>query len=172
MTDERQGEALFPALERLPRGGGVVFRHYSLPEPERRLLFDEVRGVTCRRGLLLMLGGDSELAAAWRADGSHGLCGGHASARGLLRSASVHNLEELRAAESAGADFIFVSPVFPTRSHPDAPALGTEGFAAIACQARVPVIALGGMDEARARSLSGLGMYGWAGIDAWAPEPG
>jgi thiamine-phosphate pyrophosphorylase len=171
MTDERQGEGLFPALERLPRGGGVVFRHYSLPDPERRCLFEEVTGAARRRGLLLMLGGEPELAATWGAEGSHGLCVGLPSAPGLLRSAPVHRLEELRAAEAVGAAFVFVSPVFPTRSHPDAAALGPQGFAAIAGQARVPVIALGGMNETKARSLSGLGMYGWAGIDAWAPEP-
>jgi len=32
------------------------------------------------------------------------------------------------------------------------------------------VIALGGMDAARAQSLRGLNMYGWAGIDAWTPQ--
>ena len=170
MTDERQGEGLFPALECLPRRGGVVFRHYSLPEAERRRLFEDVGGVARRRGLLLMLAGEPELAAAWGADGSHGLCGGRASAPGLLRSASAHNLEELAAAEAVRADFVFVSPVFPTRSHPDALILGPKGFGAVAGQARVPVIALGGMDEVRAQSLSGLGMYGWAGIDAWTPD--
>ena len=36
MTDERQGDALWSALERLPRGAGVVFRHYSLPAAARR----------------------------------------------------------------------------------------------------------------------------------------
>jgi len=170
MTDERQGDSLLGALERLPDGAGVVFRHYSLAEGERRRLFREVEAVVSRRRLLLMLGAEPELAAAWGADGSHGLCGGRQSAPGLLRSAAVHDLEELGAAEAAGADLVFVSPVFPTRSHPDARLLGTDGFAAIAAKSRVPVIALGGMDAARAQSLRGLNMYGWAGIDAWTPQ--
>jgi thiamine-phosphate pyrophosphorylase len=170
MTDERQGDGLLGAVERLPAGAGLVFRHYSLPEPERRRLFDEVEGIARGRGLVLMLGGEPELAAAWGADGSHGFCGGRPSAPGLLRSASVHDLQELSAAEEAKADFVFVSPVFATRSHPGSPTLGPEGFATIAAEARVPVIALGGMNAARAHSLRGLNMYGWAGIGAWAPE--
>jgi thiamine-phosphate pyrophosphorylase len=171
MTDERQGADLFAGLERLPPGSGLVYRHYSLPEPERRRLFLEVEGAARRRALVVMVGGEPELAAAWGADGSHGLCGGRASAPGLLRSAAVHDLEELKAAEAAGADFVFVSPVFPTRSHPHVRPLGPAGFTAIANEARVPAIALGGMDAAKAQGLGGLNMHGWAGIDAWAREP-
>lgn len=169
MTDERQGDGLFAAIELLPRGAGIVFRHYRLPLEERRRLFARVRRQASRRGLLLMLGGDPALASAWGADGSHGIAGGKASAPHLLRSAPVHNRVELEAAKRAGADFIFVSPVFITRSHPGAMPLGRQGFGRLASQSRMPVIALGGMNAARARSLAGFNMYGWAAIDAWGP---
>ena len=43
MTDERQGEGLWAALERLPKGAGVVFRHYGLRPSERRKLFERIR---------------------------------------------------------------------------------------------------------------------------------
>jgi thiamine-phosphate pyrophosphorylase len=38
-------------------------------------------------------------------------------------------------------------------------------FTWLARQTRLPVIALGGMNERRARGLEGA--YGWAAIDAW-----
>jgi thiamine-phosphate pyrophosphorylase len=38
MTDERLGDALWTALRRLPRGAGIVFRHYATPPAERRAL--------------------------------------------------------------------------------------------------------------------------------------
>jgi thiamine-phosphate pyrophosphorylase len=155
MTDERQGEGLWRALERLPRGGGVVFRHYALSPAERRRLFERVRRVARRRGLLLLAGG-----SGIRADGIHGGRG-----RGL-RSASAHDLRELKAAERSGARLIFLSPAFATRSHPEARALGPARFGLIARQARVPVIALGGVGARNARRLPHI--YGWAGIDAWA----
>ncbi|TMJ15796.1 MAG: thiamine phosphate synthase [Alphaproteobacteria bacterium] len=157
-TDERQGERLWRALERLPSGGGVVFRHYSLPAAERRALFDQVREIAQGRRLTLLLAG----APLPDADGTHGRPG-----RGI-NSRSAHNLRELRAAARAGADLVFLSPVFATRSHPGAPPLGPRRFALIAHQARVPVIALGGMNEERARNLGGA--YGWAGIDAWSGD--
>ncbi|HEY0129780.1 MAG TPA: thiamine phosphate synthase [Allosphingosinicella sp.] len=158
MTDERQGDELWEALERLPRGSGLVFRHYSLAPAERRTLFERVRRVARRRRLLLLAAGKG-----LRGDGVHG--GG----RGGLRSASVHDLRELKTAERAGATLVFLSPAFPTRSHPGARALGPMRFGLIAGQARVPVIALGGVDGRKARRLPHI--YGWAGIDAWLASP-
>jgi thiamine-phosphate pyrophosphorylase len=154
MTDERLGDGLWAALERLPRGAGVVFRHYGLPARERRSLFEGVRRACRARGLRLLVAGPRLPGG----DGAHNRRGAG------LRSASVHNLRELRAAERAGVDLVFLSPVYATRSHPGARPLGPGRFALLAHQAKVPVIALGGMDAARFRALRGA--YGWAGIDA------
>jgi thiamine-phosphate pyrophosphorylase len=157
MTDERQGERLWQALEGLPKGSGVVFRHYGLGPAERRKLFDRVRRVARRRRLLLLAAG-----RGLPGDGVHG--GGYGQFSG-----SAHGLRELKAAERSGARLVFLSPVFPTRSHPGAPALGPVRFGLIARYARVPVIALGGMDARKARRLPHI--YGWAGIDAWIASP-
>jgi thiamine-phosphate pyrophosphorylase len=166
MTDERQGETLWNALRRLPRDSGIVFRHYSLPPADRRALFGEVRKMARRRGLLLLLAGAPGEALAWGADGSHGT--GPRSGAGRLRSAPAHDLAGLRAAERSGVDFVFLSLVYPTRSHPGAPALGPRRFDALARATRLPVIALGGMDALKARGLHEA--YGWAGIDAWSGD--
>jgi thiamine-phosphate pyrophosphorylase len=155
MTDERLGERLPDAVARLPDGAGIVFRHYRLAETDRRALFDAVRAA--HPGLLL-LAGPARLAEIWGADGSHG------RHRGAV-TAPAHDLGEIRAAEALGATAIFLSPVYATRSHPGAPALGAKGFAALAAQTDLPAIALGGMNAERAKRLAGA--YGWAGIDAW-----
>lgn len=160
MTDERQRDRMADAVARLPEDGGIVFRHYSLPEVARRNLFDAVRAA--HPGLLL-LGGPAALAESWGADGSHGRGPG----RGL-RSAPVHDHAELRAAERNGADLVFLSPAYPTRSHPGARALGLARFAWLARRTPLPVIALGGMNRERGRRLASFGAYGWAGIDAWS----
>ncbi len=167
MTDERQGAALWRALQRLPRGSGVVFRHYRLPPPDRRRLFRQVQAISDKRRLLLLLAGSPDEAQAWGARGSHGPAGPGTAGAGL-RSAPAHDLREIRRAERSGADLIFLSPVFPTRSHPGAAPLGRVRFALLARQTRLPIIALGGMNAKRARSLTGLGIYGWAAIDAWS----
>jgi thiamine-phosphate pyrophosphorylase len=163
MTDERMGDGLIPAIRRLPKGSGVVFRHYSLPPSERRALFDRVKRQARARRLVVLLGGSANDARRHRADGHH-----RRSARGDsgIHSAGVHGAKERILAERLGADLIFVSPVFPTRSHPGATVLGRVRFGMLVRDAAVPVIALGGMTRQRARSLKVFGIYGWAAISS------
>lgn len=162
VTDERQGDGLLGAVDRLPTGSGIIFRHTSLPPAERRRLYERVRARARRRRHLLLLAGPPTLARRWKAEGWHG----HGPGYGL-NSSPVHNLREMRAAERAGAALLFVSPVFATRSHPGDPTLGPIRFGLLARQAHRPVIALGGVDAAQFQRLSRLGAYGWAGVDAW-----
>lgn len=164
MTDERLGEGLLPTIAALPHGSGVVFRHYSLAEAERHALFRSVKRLCLRHDHLLLLAGTPLLARRWGADGYHGR---HRNIGDLLHSAPVHDRHELRIAKRLGADIFFISPVFPTASHPDAPTLGADGFRKLAAQAgNANVIALGGMNAARAKALGPLA-HGWAGIDAF-----
>lgn len=161
MTDERMGDCLWDALARLPGGSGVIFRHYATRE--RRALFERVRVIARRRRLVLVLAGSPRQAAAWRADGAHGRSRHLNGARPLLRTAPVHSRRELA---TARAHALLLSPVFATRSHPAAKALGLARFGLMARGSAVPVIALGGMDVRRFRAMARLGAYGWAGIDA------
>lgn len=165
MTDERADAGLEAALWRLPRGAGVVFRHYSLPPKERRARYEKVRAITRRRGLVLVLAGPTKLAIAWKADGAHNRGPFGRLARSLIRTTPTHTARDLMAAHNA--DLAFLSPVFPTCSHPGAPTLGRARFGSLVTLARMPVIALGGLDARRAAALADLGAYGWAAIDAW-----
>jgi thiamine-phosphate pyrophosphorylase len=157
MTDERLGDGLWAALRRLPRGSGVVFRHYATPAAERRALFRRVVRVARARGLVVVRAG---VGAGVGEDGVHG------GARGRgLRTAPAHDRREAVAAVRRGAKVLFVSPVFATRSHPGATVLGECEARRIAQGLPVVSIALGGMDARRFRRLTGFD--GWAAIDAW-----
>lgn len=159
MTDERLGDALLPIVAALPRGSGLVFRHYATPPAERRALFVAVRRIARARRLVLLVAGPP----VGRGDGVHG----RDARRGRgLATRPVHHLHDRIAAERAGVDAVFVSPVFATRSHPGARVLGRIGLARLVRGSRVPAIALGGMTAARARGLPGIA--GWAAIDAWS----
>jgi len=164
MTDERIRD-LPRAVGRLPRGAGIVFRHYVTPPADRQALFVHVRTIARKRGLTLVLAGSAREAVRWRADGVHNAVGRvpvH-----MVRTATGHDRRQIARAALHGTDLIFVSPVFPTRSHPGEPALGRYRFRALAGTSSVPVIALGGMNARRAK---GLGAYGWAGIDALSDD--
>ncbi|AEG49900.1 thiamine monophosphate synthase [Sphingobium chlorophenolicum L-1] len=166
MTDERVGEAdLLAAVAKLPRGkAGIIFRHYRTAAKERRTLFDRVARIAGKRRLALMLGGTAAQAQAWRADGWHGV-DRRRGGKTLIHSMPAHNGREMAAASRCGADLLFLSPLFPTRSHPGAPMLGRVRFAALARLADMPVIALGGVRPAHRPMLKGLGASGWAAID-------
>ena len=157
LTDPRMGDALWPALERLPRGSGVVLRHYD------DALATRVRAVTRRRGLWLVVAGDARDARRLRAEGVH--IGVRGRGGGGLTTASAHNVRELVAARRAGAHLVFVSPVFATRSHPGAATLGPVRFELLVRGAGVAVAALGGMSADCFGRLPGA--YGWGAIDAW-----
>jgi thiamine-phosphate pyrophosphorylase len=143
-TDSRVGAALWDVLERLPRGTGVVVRGLSAADAAR------VRAAARRRGLV--------------ADGVHiGSTGRRV--RGGLVTAAAHSRVELVRARRAGADLVFVSPVFATRSHAGAKGLGRVRFGLLTRGAGVKVAALGGVEARTARTVPGA--YGWGGIDAW-----
>jgi len=81
--------------------------------------------------------------------------------------ASCHTLSELEHAQSIGADFAVLAPVLPTLTHPEAAALGWDGFAALAGQINIPVYALGGLTKEDLTAARLAGAQGIAGIRAF-----
>lgn len=63
----------------------------------------------------------------------------------LLVGASCHDVEQLQQAHTLQLDFALLSPVLPTKSHPEAPELGWEKFSEMLSDLEIPVYALGGM---------------------------
>jgi thiamine-phosphate pyrophosphorylase len=155
------GDALWPALRRLPPGSGVVFRHYATPARERRAVLRRVLRLGQARGLVVVVAGVS----SFQADGVHG----RAVTRGI-RTWPAHCRADALAGQRAGANALFVSPVYTTRSHKGAVGLDPARAIRIGRGLGIPVIALGGMDESRWQRIRRLGFYGWAAIDAWIGE--
>ncbi|MGH7700077.1 MAG: thiamine phosphate synthase, partial [Gemmatimonadales bacterium] len=80
--------------------------------------------------------------------------------------------DEARAAQTAGADYLVIGPVYATASHPERAPLGPDGFGALAAVG-LPAIAIGGVTVERVPELRAAGAYGVAAIRAlWdAPDP-
>ncbi|WP_338241790.1 thiamine phosphate synthase [Aurantiacibacter hainanensis] len=162
LSDERNDSMVETALAALPRGNAFVFRHYHLNPAERKARFDRLAAICRRHDHLLVLSGTSKEAQDWGADGAYGPARKLDRVCGIGRFATVHDLLEMSRAERYGIDAMFLSPVFPTRSHPDGSCLGKEHFLFMASKANAPVIALGGMNAERAAEL---GWNRWAAID-------
>src|SRR5262249_9525805 len=82
---------------------------------------------------------------------------------GRLIGVSAHDEAEIVAAAATGADYVTLSPIFPSASKPGyGPALGLEGLAAVAGRSPLPVIALGGITGSSARACLSAGAAGIA----------
>lgn len=160
LPDPRQAVARLPS-----RIGGVVLRHDHAPD--RQALGRDLARICRARRLALVVAGDARLAIALHA-GVHlrgGRWPGPTRSRGLVTS-SAHTPIELRRARRAGADLAFLSPAFPTTSHPGAPGLGVARWAGLARAAGLRVAALGGVDGMAVRRLPPRLCAGMGGISA------
>lgn len=162
ISDARNDAALEPALARLPARSGFVFRHYHLDPIARKHRYDALAVIARSYGHWVILSANADLAQEWGADGIYGRPGKLGKRKGLLRLATVHDAREIALANRAGVDAMFLSPVFPTRSHPGEGCLGIAVFREMAARAEIPVIALGGMNAERAHDLQ---WPRWAAID-------
>jgi thiamine-phosphate pyrophosphorylase len=71
---------------------------------------------------------------------------------------STHSLAQAQDAEQRGADLIGFGPVFETSSKQAAdPVVGLVGLGAVCATIRIPVVAIGGLSLARARSVADAG---------------
>lgn len=88
-------------------------------------------------------------------------------ANNLLMGVSCHNAQEIQQAQTIGADYLLVSPVKNTASHPDVTPLGWAQFSRLVELANVPVYALGGVSDKDIREARANGAQGIASISAW-----
>jgi thiamine-phosphate pyrophosphorylase len=170
LTDPGRTPDPVAAVERLPRGAGVIFRGFGAPDAPataRRL-----REVTKRRGLILLVARDWRLALQVGADGVHLPEAWMRLAPRLKRmkpcwivTAAAHGWRAVVRANRLGADALLVSAVFDSRSHSAARPLGPVRFERLARASKAPVIALGGINVQTAPRLRGSSAAGLAAVE-------
>ncbi len=159
--------ALTRIEDALQRGLRMIqIREKEMSRETLRVFSGEVIKRAHAYGAKVLINGDGVFSRETGADGVHfsssqlmalscrperGLCG-----------ASCHNAEELYHAAQLNLDFVVLSPVFPTLSHPESPALGWQKFAALIRDYSLPVYALGGLRQADLATAQELGAQGIA----------
>ena len=129
----------------------------------------------CRRyGARLSLNGDPRLLESVDADGIHLTSDRlmQLETRPLSQdkwlSASTHDRVQLEQAKRIGCDFVTLSPLRTTPSHPEVAPLGWHDFQQLVETAGMPVYALGGMTRKDTNHARGVGAQGIASIrDFW-----
>lgn len=152
--------------------GGVVLRAHQLDPRQFVACARALQPLCSSQGALLLLNAPPGFDLAG-ADGLHLTasrllaCQERPLPSGLLLGASCHNREELQHALAIGVDYVTLSPVLPTRSHPGAPVLGWEGLRALLQECPVPAFALGGLCVADLAAVKASGGFGLSAISAW-----
>ncbi|CAH1222256.1 thiamine phosphate synthase [Paenibacillus sp. JJ-223] len=149
----------------------------ALTGTARIALAERLREVCGQHGIPFIVNDDVELAVALQADGVH--VGQDDADAALVRArigpgrmlgVSAHSVTEARRAVQAGADYLGVGPMYPTRSKADAHAvLGPAGIAELrAAGIAVPLVGIGGIAADTAAAVMAAGADGVAVISAVA----
>jgi len=135
---------------------------------------ESIRALTRGHGALFLVNDRPDVARAVDADGVHlgqddlpVAAARRVLGEGRLIGVSTHDVAQAVAADAAGADYIGVGPVFTTASKANALAargltLVTDVRAAVRC----PIVAIGGIDAARAADVRRAGADSIAMIGA------
>jgi thiamine-phosphate pyrophosphorylase len=163
----KRGLALSTFADEL-RAAGVDLVQYrdKLGSPQRILqaasiLRDAFADTTCR----LIMNDRADLAVLARCDGVHV---GHLDlspedARRVVGASrwvgvSTHTDAQAKAAEASDADYVAIGPVFATGTKLDTePVIGLEGVRRARALTRKPLVAIGGITRANARSVIDAG---------------
>ena len=169
VTDARNDAVLEAALARLPRGSGMIFRHYHLPPDARRARFGELARLARRRGHVVVL----RTARATRPANGERTASTDRQRAARARAACLrlrHRAFVARDRRGASARADAVAAVAGLRDALASRARPRSGRCAFACCAACtgePVVALGGMNAARRRRT---GCAAWAAIDGICDE--
>ncbi len=155
----------------------IQLRSTSLDGLAYRALASEVLSL-CAGRAKVMLKGPLEWARDFPAAGWHltaqqirqhaGTGRPIASSRWL--AASCHDEAEIELAAELGVDFVTVSPILPTATHPDAQSLGWHRAAELLAGFGQPAYLLGGLGPRDLAQALRVGAQGVAGIRAFWPD--
>jgi thiamine-phosphate pyrophosphorylase len=158
ITDRKQTRRPLAEVVAAVLEGGcrwVSVREKDLAPTEQVALAREIVRMAEPFAARVLLHGDPRLAAQAGCAGVHLPADGDVVAArnivgpGAWVSISTHGFEEAVAAAEAGADAVALSPIFPSASKPGyGPALGLDRLAEVAAASPIPVIALGGIEDA------------------------
>jgi thiamine-phosphate diphosphorylase len=177
-----RGRDLGTLLEATLAGGCRLVQLREKEWPSGRLLplAERLRERCQQAGATFIVNDRVDLALAVDADGVH--LGQDdlppAAARPLLRHGmilglSTHSVEQARAAQAAGGDYVAVGSMFPTGTKPDFELVGPELVTKLRPEIRVPLIAIGGITLDNVAQVVRAGADGVAVISAvcGAPDP-
>jgi thiamine-phosphate pyrophosphorylase len=172
VTDRRQARRPLPEIVGAALAAGcrwISLREKDLPEDEQVPLARMLLPMISRHGARLSIHGAAALAKLAGVDGVHLPSGADAAAaraelgRQKLIGVSIHTGTEAEAIDPTVVDYALAGPAFETVSKPGyGPEIGRKGLAEMARAARVPLLAIGGINTVRVAEVIAAGCAGVA----------
>src|SRR3989344_2920205 len=157
--------------------GGIKIIQYREKGASKEQMLAEAKEIKklCQKGNVIFLVNDRmDIALAVDADGVH--LGqddtSYETARNILGKNKIigltaHNVDESVEAEKLGVDYIGLSPIFSTSTKDDAgKACGTEMITQVKKHVKIPVVAIGGINESNIGQVLKAGAKNMAIISA------
>ena len=169
----RGGESIASKVEEAILGGATMVQLRE-KDTERNVILKDAKMClrVCRSyGVTFIINDDVSLAKEVGADGVHlGQDDGDPEKarkefKGII-GVSAHNTEEAEIAYEKGADYLGCGAVFSTSTKDDTEALGIVGLRRISLTTKLPIVAIGGIDEENISKLKGTGISGVAVVSS------
>jgi thiamine-phosphate diphosphorylase len=149
------------------RGGAriIQYRDKEAPAGKRLEIARKIRCLTREHGALFIVNDQIDIALLSDADGVH--LGQEdiaiADARkllapGMIVGVSCSSLEQARAAERQGADYLGIGAVFATPIKQGYPLVGLDGLRRIAAEISLPLVAIGGINLDNMAEVKAVGV--------------
>ena len=173
-------QTLLEQIESALKGGVtlVQLREKDLPRLDYIRQAAQATALCHRYGVPLIVNDSLEVALKSGADGVHVGIEDQPVAeirrqagKGFLIGATAKTVEQARAAQAAGADYLGVGAVFPSPTKKKAIRITTGQLREICASVSIPCVAIGGISRENLPALAGGGMDGFALVSAIFSQP-
>lgn len=175
ITESGRSETLLKRVEEALLGGVTLVQLREKDLSEERLLREaSALCELCHRYQVPLIVNDNlEIALKSGADGVH--VGADDLPVGKIRErvgkdfivgATAKTVEQARAAQSQGADYLGVGAIFPSPTKQNAVRVTREELGAICAAVDIPVVAIGGISAENLNEIAGVGIAGVAVVSA------
>lgn len=173
-------QTLLEQIESALKGGAtlVQLREKDLPRLDYIREAAQATALCHRYGVPLIVNDSLEVALKSGADGVHvGIEDQpvaeirRQASKGFLIGATAKTVEQARAAQAAGADYLGVGAVFPSPTKKNAIRITTGQLREICASVSIPCVAIGGISRENLPALAGGGMDGFALVSAIFSQP-
>lgn len=166
---------LYEQIEDALKGGVTIvqLREKNLAEEDFVAEAIEIRELCHRYGVPLIINDNVEVAQKSGADGVHvGIEDVPVAeirqkmGKDFIIGATAKTIEQAKAAEKAGADYLGVGAVFPSPTKTNAIRITTSQLKEICSSVSIPAVAIGGISLLNVEEIKGGGMEGIAVVSA------